>query len=206
MTSPRKLPIFLVEDELHSLLRAPAAAAADAAAAARRPRRRDYRHMALRDTAMLATLVYTGVRLKELVGLDLCHIEPTRGTIRVLGKGARERLIPLNPHLRESLDAWLHVRPTCQSKAVFLSRYDRRVSPRAVQLMLAKYIRVAGIEREHVSPHKLRHTFATLLHRAGVDILRIQALLGHSSITSTRIYTHTDTTDLQSAVDALPAF
>ena len=185
---PKKLPIFLVESELRRLLAAPDPT--------------DVRGM--RDYAILVTLGFTGMRRQELVGLNLDCIDLERRTVRVIGKGSKERLIPMNPFVIETINQWLEVRPvTGDSQAVFLSRLGRRLSGRSVHSIVCKYVRKAGLAKDRISPHKLRHTFATLLHLNEVDILEIRSLLGHSSITSTQIYTHTNTTKLRTAVERL---
>jgi len=198
--TPKKLPIFLVESELKRLLAAPRMNAANGELPAKR---RDYEPLEARDYAILVTFGLTGVRLMELVALTLGNVDFERKTIRVMGKGSKERIIPMNQIVVNALQSWLEVRPPSEDDTVFLNRFGRRLSPRGVERLVEKHVRVAGISKSKVSPHKLRHTFATLLHVNGVDILEIQALLGHSSITSTQIYTHASSTKLQSAVKKL---
>lgn len=156
-----------------------------------------------RDYAMLVTFGFTGLRLTELVNLSLGDVDFERKNLRVMGKGSKERIVPMNQVVESALRGWLDARPRSEDPAVFLNRFGRRISPRGVEKLVEKHVRAAGIAKAHVSPHKLRHTFATLLHVNGVDILEIQALLGHSSITSTQIYTHASSTKLQGAVRKL---
>ncbi|MBN1867747.1 tyrosine recombinase XerC [Candidatus Sumerlaeota bacterium] len=198
--NPRKLPIFLVESEMKNLLDAPPRSEEAMAA-----RRKDYQPLGTRDRAILATLAFTGIRLMELVGLNLRDVDLERATMRVMGKGSKERVVPLNQAAIAALQEWLAIRQPAdaQEKAVFLNRFGRRLSPRGIEKLLQKHVRSAGISKEKVSPHKLRHTFATLLHIKGVDVVEIQALLGHASITSTQIYTHASSTRLKSAVEKL---
>jgi site-specific recombinase XerD len=184
---PRRLPIYLIESELQRLLAAPDPN--DAAA--------------VRDYAILVTLGFTGVRLQELVGLDTTDIDFERRTVKVMGKGSKERLIPLNTIVIQALQDWLLCRPGTEDTAVFLNRFGRRLSGRSVENIVKKYVRQAGITKAKVSPHKLRHTFATLLHVNDVDLVEIQTLMGHASITSTQIYTHTNAGKLRSAVSRL---
>jgi site-specific recombinase XerD len=185
---PKKLPIFLIESELKRLLAAPDPSD----------------HTGLRDYAILVTLGFTGMRRQELVGLNLDCIDLERKTVRVVGKGSKERLIPMNPFVLQTINSWLEVRPaTGVPDAVFLNRQGRRLTGRSVHNIVHKYVLKAGITKTRISPHKLRHTFATLLHLNDVDILEIKSLLGHASITSTQIYTHTNTTKLRSAVDTI---
>lgn len=185
---PRKLPIYLVESELKKLLAA--------------PQHSDV--WGCRDFAILVTLGFTGMRRQELVGLNLDSIDFERRTVRVFGKGSKERLIPMNPLVMSALTASLDVRPaTGDPKAVFLNRSGRRLTGRSIHGIVKKYVRKAGITKLKISPHKLRHTFATLLHINEVDIIEIQKLLGHASVTSTQIYTHTNTSKLRTAVERL---
>lgn len=188
---PRKLPIYLIESELKRLLSAP-----------------DPKDVnGCRDFAILVTLGFTGMRRQELVGLNLKSIDLERRTIRVLGKGSKERLIPMNEFVMNALNAYLEVRPaTGDAEAVFLNRNGGRLTGRSIVNIVRKHVRKAGIGKDKISPHKLRHTFATLLHVNEVDILEIKSLLGHASITSTQIYTHTNANKLRSAVDRLNHF
>ncbi|MGB9692536.1 MAG: tyrosine recombinase XerC [Candidatus Sumerlaeaceae bacterium] len=185
---PRKLPIYLVESELRALLSAPELSDT----------------WGVRDYAILVLLAFTGMRRQELVGLDLASIDFERRTAKVLGKGSKERLIPLNAIVIDALTAWLEVRPvTADPEPLFVNKFGKRLTGRGVYNIVKKHVRRAGIVKGRISPHKLRHTFATLLHLSEVDILEIQRLLGHASITSTQIYTHTNTQKLRSAVERL---
>lgn len=196
--NPKKLPVFLIRNEVDDLLDSPREEAPEG-------RRRDYQALGPRDHAILVTLCYTGLRLQELVSLDLKDIDFVSKSVRVMGKGSKERIVPLNDTVIRALQAWLKVRsPQDPSeKSVFLNRFGSRLSGRGVQKMLEKHARKAGIDKDGLSPHKLRHTFATLLHMSGVDVLEIQALLGHASILSTQVYTHASSARMQKAVEAL---
>lgn len=188
---PKKLPIYLVDSELKKLLSAPDNSDV----------------MGCRDFAILVTLGFTGMRRQELVGMDVSSVDLERRTILVMGKGSKERLIPMNDFVFNAINAYLEVRPaTGDAKAVFLNRQGQRLTGRSIVNIVRKYVRKAGIGKEKISPHKLRHTFATLLHMNDVDILEIKNLLGHSSITSTQIYTHTNSNKLRTAVDRLNQF
>lgn len=185
---PKKLPIYLVDSELKKLLSAPDNSDV----------------MGRRDFAILVTLGFTGMRRQELVGMDLSAIDLERRTIRVMGKGSKERLIPMNEFVFNAMNSYLELRSaTGDPEAVFLNRQGGRLTGRSIVNIVRKYVQKAGIGKEKISPHKLRHTFATLLHMNDVDILEIKSLLGHSSITSTQIYTHTNSKKLRSAVDQL---
>lgn len=183
----KKLPIFLISEELRRLFAS--------------PDRSNWRGK--RDYAILVTLALTGIRLSELVGLDLNDIDFITGQVRVLGKGSKERFVPLNEFAQSTLKEYINERPDTPDSAVFLNKSLSRMSGRSVQNVMTKYGQMAGIFKKGLSPHKLRHTFATLLHMKDVDILEIQSLLGHSSVTSTQIYTHTHPGRLKSAVDKL---
>lgn len=185
---PRKLPVFMIESELRKLFATPDRATSEGA----------------RDYAMMVTMAFCGVRLQELVGLDERDIDFERNTIRVLGKGAKERLIPINPVVQAALRGWLEARRApFGEKAVFLNQRGQRITGRSVERILDKHVQAAGLNRPELSPHKLRHTFATLLHIRDVDLVEIQRLMGHATITSTQIYTHTNTEKLRHAVDRL---
>ena len=123
-----------------------------------------------------------------------------------MGKGAKERVIPLNEMVAAAISQYLEVRPASPDPAVFLNRFNNRLGGRGVENVVKKCVLRAGIANVKISPHKLRHTFATLLHLKDVDLLEIQALMGHASITSTQIYTHTNPGRLKSAVEKLDDF
>ncbi|HUT24927.1 MAG TPA: tyrosine recombinase XerC [Sumerlaeia bacterium] len=199
----KKLPIFLLESELKRLLEVPAKKKAALSPTAKQ--RGDYKTLAARDHAILVTFGFTGLRLFELVGLNIADVVFEHETIRVLGKGSRERIVPMNQVVVKVLREWLGVRQPAspQEPAIFLNRFGGRISTRGVEKIVEKCVKAAGISKDKVSPHKLRHTFATLLHLNGVDIVEIQALLGHASINTTQIYTHVSSKRLQGAVKKL---
>lgn len=183
----KKLPIYLVKHELARLLAAPDRS--DPAGA--------------RDAAILTMLAFTGCRLSELVGLNVGDLSLEQKSMRVLGKGAKERIVPLNQVVLNAIDEYLNVRQIVETNALFLNRRGGRLSGRSVENVVRKHVLAAGVFKDRISPHKLRHTFATLLHASDVDILEIQSLLGHASITSTQIYTHTSNSRLRAAVNKL---
>jgi len=185
---PPKLPVYLVGHELKRLFAAPDLSTPQG----------------LRDRAILMTLTLAGIRLQELVGLNLGDVDFASATLRVMGKGSKERMIPLNPMLGEAQRAWLEVRSAADGeKAFFVNRFGKRLSGRMIEKIVDQYALAAGLSREHLSPHKLRHSFATMLHSKDVDLVEIQALLGHASIATTQIYTHTNPGRLQAAVERL---
>lgn len=145
-----------------------------------------------RDRAILELLYGTGIRASELVGLNLGDVDTNREVVRVLGKGGKERIIPLGRMARKAILEWLeHRRELNRSgeKALFLNRNGGRLSTRSLQRIVKKYIeRVAELSR--TSPHVLRHSFATHLLERGCDLRAVQELLGHSSLSTTQVYTH----------------
>lgn len=184
---PKKLPVYLVAQELARLLEAPDPT----------------RPMGLRDRAILAMLAFTGARLSELSGINLGDVDVGNQTLRVLGKGSKERIIPLNSVVMEALNQYLNVRPISDSRALFLNRFHKRLGIRSIEDIVRKHALKAGIFKDGMSPHKLRHTFATLLHSNDVDLIEIKSLMGHANIGSTQIYTHTSNARLRAAVEKL---
>jgi tyrosine recombinase XerC len=148
---------------------------------------------AARDRAILETLYSTGARVSELCGLDLSQLDLPGGTARLFGKGRKERLAGLGRPCLEALDAYFaaarRARVRRDPSAVFLNRHGRRLTSRSVHTLIARRALEAGIAT-HVSPHTLRHSFATHLLEAGANLREVQELLGHASIASTQIYTH----------------
>jgi len=175
----KRLPSFLFEDECRLLIE-------DS---------KGSDPLAIRDRALLETLYATGVRVSELVGLDMPDLDLPARFIRLMGKGKKERLAPLGVPAVEALDRYLReARPDLArrgkpSQALFLNFFGGRLSVRGVQKIIAKRIRLTGFGR-HVSPHMLRHSFATHLLDRGADIRAVQELLGHVTLSSTQIYTH----------------
>jgi integrase/recombinase XerD len=159
-----------------------------------------------RDLAIITMFLNCGLRLSELVGINLNNIKGTMLT--VIGKGDKERGIPLNNACIKVLEDYMRVRPTNAVKdrnALFISDQKRRISKESVQKIVKKYIKAAGLDPERYSTHKLRHTAATLMYKYGnVDIRALQELLGHESISTTQIYTHLDSKQLKNAVDSNP--
>lgn len=159
--------------------------------------------VAVRDKAILEMLFSTGLRVSELAGLKRVDVNPKKEEFTVRGKGSKLRVVFMSPSarqcLKEYLDArrdmgeWLFVR---HDKAVRKGDNGGALTPRSVQRIVEKYARAAGITKR-ITPHTLRHTFATDLLRNGADIRSVQALLGHASITTTQIYTHVTDTQLR---------
>ena len=158
----------------------------------------------LRDRAALELLYGAGLRVSELVGLNLDDV--TQDSLRVRGKGGRERIVPLLRKARGALDAYLARRAELRplGTALFLNRRGTRLTVRSVARHLAKYALIAGARR-HVHPHALRHSFATHLLDMGADLRGIQELLGHASLSTTQRYTHVSAERLlQAYEDAHP--
>ncbi len=160
-----------------------------------------------RDYAIITLFLNCGLRLSELVGINVNSI---RGdTLTVIGKGNKERTVYLNQACQEAIAAYMAERSKLKvirdPKALFLSERKTRISPKTVQYLVKKYISAAGLDPDKYSPHKLRHTAATLMYKHGnVDIRALQAILGHESIATTEIYTHIDDQQLREAVRSNP--
>jgi integrase/recombinase XerC len=182
----RKLPHFVSREDMVRLLETPPAGTP----------------LGLRDRAILETLYSAGLRVGELVGLDLGDVDLAGGLATVRGKGRRERLALLGPPAVEAIGRWLPVRealagPRAASlPALFLNKNGTRLSARSVGRLLEKYLAVAGLD-PRTSPHTLRHSFATHLLDAGADIRSVQELLGHRSLATTQVYTHVSTQRLR---------
>jgi integrase/recombinase XerC len=153
-----------------------------------------------RDRALLELLYATGVRVSELCGLDAADLDRGRGTIRVRGKGGRERVVPVGEAALDALDAALAARPGAAGP-LFVNRRGGRLTPRSVHRIVRAAARAAGLARR-VSPHTLRHTFATHMLDAGADLRLIQDLLGHSRLSTTQRYTHVSADHLMRVYDA----
>lgn len=153
------------------------------------------KEIALRNAVIIELLFSTGMRISELTHLKMKDLNLTNGTIRILGKGAKERIMCIaNDEIRKMLSAYLDKRQA-ESEYIFVNRLGNRLSEQSVRNMISNYAEEAGISM-HITPHMFRHTFATELHNADVDIRYIQQLLGHSSISTTQIYTHISTSKI----------
>ena len=149
-----------------------------------------------RDTALFTLLYGCGLRISEALGLDVRDVPPGGGALRVLGKGRKERLVPLLPAVQEALQAWLRLHPDRQpGSPLFTGARGGRLDPRIAQLTLEHLRALAGLPA-HATPHALRHSFATHLLAGGADLRAIQELLGHASLSTTQRYTSVDPTGL----------
>lgn len=158
-----------------------------------------------RDYCILCIFLNCGLRISELVGMN---VNDYRGdSLRVVGKGNKERTVYLNYACRAALDAWLDVRRNlvpARVSAIFISNRRTRISVDSVQVMVKKYLRRAGLDASLYSTHKLRHTAATLMLQNGVDVRTLQEVLGHENLNTTQIYTHIDNAELRTAAAANP--
>ena len=159
-----------------------------------------------RDFCMITLFLNCGMRVGELVGINLQDIDTELRSLRVLGKGNKERIIYLNEACREALRGYLAVRKSekyikCADKALFISNRMARLSIQGVQVTVQKYLRMAGLESKHYSVHKLRHTAATLMYQSGaVDIRVLKDILGHEQLNTTQIYTHVSNRNMEEAM------
>ncbi len=159
-----------------------------------------------RDFAIILLFLTCGMRLEELVNINLSDI---RGNVLVItGKGNKERTVYLSESCIAAINDYMKVRPNdglIDRDALFISRQNRRISREMVQKLVKKYIKAAGLDEKKYSVHKLRHTAATLMYRDGhVDIRLLQEILGHTNLSTTQIYTHVDNSQLKSAIESNP--
>jgi integrase/recombinase XerC len=153
-----------------------------------------------REHAMFELLYASGMRVAELVGLDISDMDRERRTVRVTGKGNKQRLVLVNKTTVRALNRWLAVRPAVGNDALFVNKRGDRISTRAVQRAFAAFKRAAGIERS-ASPHTLRHSFATHLLEHGADLMVIKELLGHKNLSTTQIYTNVSLEHIRQSYD-----
>lgn len=186
----RKLPHFLSTEQVAALLEAPPA----------------NEPMGLRDRAILETMYSAGLRVAELVGLNVGDWDREANILRVLGKGRKERIAAVGRYAAKALGRWLEVRQPDESaapdeqNALFLNRFGRRLTTRSIGRMLEKHLKVTGLDKL-TTPHTLRHSFATHLLDGGADLRAVQELLGHKSLTTTQIYTHVSTRRMRDTYD-----
>ncbi len=186
----KRLPKFLEMDQVKALLEAP----------------NDSTLLGARDRAMLETLYSTGIRVSELVGLNIDDIDFLGEAVIVRGKGRKERVTPIGPTALTAIRKYLELRQrdsravTFDPQALFVNKHGQRLSTRSVRRKLDKYLTEVGLD-PGISPHTLRHTFATHMLNAGADLRSVQELLGHQSISTTQIYTHLTTSRLKEVYD-----
>ncbi|WP_324667499.1 tyrosine-type recombinase/integrase [Geochorda subterranea] len=192
---PRRLPVFLTGDEAAALLDAAARAGTEP----------------LRDRALVGMFLYTGCRLSELLALRLDDLDFAAGAVRLFGKGGKERLVPMREELAAMVHAYLPRRlelirkaPRAAQDRLFVNRHGRPLTPSGVRFILRRIVTSLPQVRLSLSPHKLRHTVATLLLQADADLRTIQELLGHASLATTQRYTHVLNRRLKEQLGRLP--
>lgn len=184
----KKLPVTLSLKQVESLISIPHKIPLSQQAPAWLP---------YRDTAILELFYSTGLRLSELTNLNAEQIDSTTDTLRVLGKGSKERLVPVGSYAAKAIQKYCQ-QANVHEGALFISKLRKRLSPRAVDQLLKKYLKHSEIPFD-ITPHKLRHSFATHLLDHGADLRAVQSLLGHASLSTTQIYTAVTKTRLQEA-------
>jgi len=183
----KKLPVFLDVAKVERLVQCPSQ---DTTAG-------------LRDRALLETMYSSGLRVSELVGLDESDVDFIAGVIKVLGKGSKERIVPIGEPALRAIRKYAGERDKGKVRdkdAVFLNKSGRRITDRSIRRIVDKYIRACSIV-EHISPHSLRHSFATHLLDRGADLRSVQELLGHMNLSTTQIYTHVTMDRLKTVYD-----
>jgi integrase/recombinase XerC len=187
----KKLPLVLTQKQIEELLTAPLRVPKQKAAPS---------WMALRDAAILELFYSSGLRLGELASLNVADVDMYTESVRVLGKGRKERVCPVGAPALEAVSRY-RIAARVQSGPLFINKSRRRISPRSIWLILKRYLRHTSIPIA-LSPHKLRHSFATHLLDSGADLRSVQALLGHASLSTTQIYTHVTVERLKKAYSA----
>lgn len=190
----KKLPKFLDKKEMVTLLEAPD----------------EKQILGIRDRAILETLYSTGMRVGELANLKSGSIDFIGGVVRVSGKGKKERIVPIGEKALKALRIYMERKKELLSKqrkgiiqagnALFLNRWGGKLTARSICRMVTKYVRMTGV-KTGISPHAIRHSFATHLLNAGADLRAVQELLGHVNLSTTQIYTHVSTERLKSVYD-----
>ncbi|MBN1243683.1 MAG: tyrosine-type recombinase/integrase [Spirochaetales bacterium] len=206
--SRRGLPSFLFEAEAEALVeepRSPARREGVRISAGGGPKRASAAFIAARDSALLETLYSSGARVSEIAGMRTRELRLDPGTVRVMGKGAKERVVFLNEAAKGAIRAYLPYRAARVGAAadhgfLFVNARGLPITTRGIALIVEARARGAGI-RKRVSPHTLRHSFATSLVAGGADLRTVQELLGHANISTTQIYTHVDLERLRSVYE-----
>lgn len=189
LSSPKldkHLPQFLTEEEVTKLI------------ASAVPKDPDD-HLSFRDLAIMETFYSTGIRISELVGLNVEDVDFISGVAKVAGKGKKERMVPIGEHAIKAIREYLAKRKK-NASALFLNKNGTRITDRGVRNIVDKYLNLTSL-KHGVSPHTLRHSFATHLLNRGADLRSVQELLGHANLSTTQIYTHLTTERLKSIYD-----
>ncbi|WP_164491700.1 tyrosine-type recombinase/integrase [Staphylospora marina] len=196
----KKVPVFLTREEAARLI-----SAVDAYHRQKGVKSAGW--MEARDLAVILLFLSTGVRVSELVDLDMTSVQADGDSWRIIvtGKGGKQRVLMLNTKASEALRRYLAMRPETEDNALFLNKLKRRISRKGVSEIVKKMVRMAGLppKAAAISPHKLRHTLATLLLMNGENLRVVQEILGHSSIQTTQIYTHVINTEKDQALSRL---
>ncbi|MDD5458541.1 MAG: tyrosine recombinase XerC [Phycisphaerae bacterium] len=187
----KKLPRFLEYDEVKRLLETPPIDS----------------WLGARDRAILETIYSTGIRVSELVALNMDDVDFLSEVVHVRGKGKKERVTPIGSSALQSIQHYIEFRnrraqnnENVDSKVLFINKHGKRLSTRSVRRKMDKYLKIAGLD-PHISPHTLRHSFATHMINNGADLRSVQELLGHQSLSTTQIYTHLTTSRLKEVYD-----
>src|SRR5437667_897395 len=190
----KKLPLVLTRQQVEELLSAPTRKMKNRAAPVWMP---------LRDVAIMELFYSSGLRLSELAALDVADVDPFTESVRVFGKGRKERVCPVGLPALEAISRY-RAAANVHAGPLFINKARRRMSVRSIWLVLKRYVRHTSIPIS-ISPHKLRHSFATHMLDRGADLRSVQALLGHASLSTTQIYTHVTVERLKTAyADAHP--
>lgn len=187
----KKLPVVLTVAQVEAMLALPLTLEKS---------KRDALWAPERDTAILELFYSTGMRLSELVALNVADIDTYTETVRVFGKGKKERLCPVGSKALEAVQCY-RLKAGVHDGALFLSKLRKRITAQAVDDVIMKYWRASGLP-VHLTPHKLRHSFATHLLNNGADLRSVQELLGHASLSTTQIYTHVSTQRMKEVYEA----
>ena len=187
----KKLPLVLTRQQIEELLAAPARVTKNRAAPIWMP---------LRDIAIMELFYSSGLRLSELAALDVADVDLYTESVRVFGKGRKERICPVGFPALEAISRY-RAAGNVHSGALFINKLRKRMSTRSIWLVLKRYLRHTSIPIS-ISPHKLRHSFATHMLDRGADLRSVQALLGHASLSTTQIYTHVTVERLKKAYAA----
>jgi integrase/recombinase XerC len=186
----KKLPVVFSVAQIGELLALPLSTPKDKQAAVWAPER---------DAAVLELFYSTGIRLSELASLNVADVDHCNGTLRVTGKGRKERLCPVGEPALAALQRYRH-KAGVQEGPLFRSKLGGRITVRALSDIVEKYWRLSGLPM-HLTPHKFRHSFATHLLNNGADLRSVQSLLGHASLSTTQIYTHVSTQRMRQVYD-----
>lgn len=188
----QKLPIYLTQADLEKLLKAPEQYA------------RFSEHI-LRDKALMYLLIFTGARKSEIIALNWCDVNFKAQNIKFLKcKGKKERIVPLLPKLAFALLAYYNERKPAMNEPILLSDKGMRISTSNFQCLFHRYIKKCGLDNKGYTPHKCRHSLASLMLQNGASLITIQQILGHSDLNSTKIYTHTSTEYLNTEMQKFP--